>query len=50
LRPETHKSAWWYVRDNPIFSTFDEVPRNKRMHDSVIRRSWTCTNGQIVTR
>jgi hypothetical protein len=50
LRPEAHKSAWWYVRDNPIFSTFDEVPRNKRMHDSVIRRSWTCTNGQIVTR
>jgi hypothetical protein len=50
LRPETHPAAWWFVRDNPISSTFDDVPISKKMHDSVPKHQWTCTNGTLVTK
>ena len=47
-RPETHADAYWDVRDNPIFSTFDEVVPS--IDDSPRRPFVHCADGRVTTR
>jgi len=47
-RPETNAGAYWDVRDNPIFSTLDDVTPS--IDDSPRRPFVHCADGRVTTR